>query len=102
MFGCGEPSASRALSGPDAAAQRLLQTETLKQATLDQILHARSRTAWPLVLMGGALGLIGAVGATLTNLTRPTADGRVHTLPSDARTVRLGIFDSTLPNLLEI
>ncbi len=101
MFGCGEPVRSWSLP-PHPAVARLLERPELKQAALERVLQARSRSRWPLVVIGGALGIVGAVGAALANFGGPTANGRVHTVPSDERSVRLGVFDSSLPNLLEI
>src|SRR5262249_61303282 len=51
------------------------------------------------VAVGGSLGrsVIGAVGEAYT-----ARGGRVHRIPSDDRTVRLGVFDSTLPSLIDI
>jgi len=102
MFGCGEPSAPLGLPIPERAARRLVQIDDLNQAALERVLLARSRNIWPLAVVGAALGVVGAVGAALASFSSPPTKGRVHTIPSDERTVRLGVFDSTLPTLLEI
>jgi acetamidase/formamidase len=98
MFGCGEPTHVWSLT-PHPAVQGLLGRPELNPAAIDHLLGARARTPWPLVAVGGLLGL---VGSAFSAFGSAPAAGRVHTVPSDARTVRLGVFDSTLPNLLEI
>lgn len=108
MFGCseltvpwGQPTgfAERAYQ---ARGDRLRHLDQLDRTALDAVLEARARTPWPLAALGGVLGLFGALGTTLSSTGGPSTNGRVHTLPSDERTVRLGVFDSRLPNVLEI
>jgi acetamidase/formamidase len=108
VFGCGELTAPWGLP-PDfaerayqARGDRLRYIDQLDRATLDALLEARARTPWPLAALGGVLGLFGALGTTLGSTSGPSTNGRVHTLPSDERTVRLGVFDAHLPNVLEI
>jgi acetamidase/formamidase len=80
--------------------------DELDQAALDAVLEARGRAAWPVAALGGVLGLFGAFGTLLSTIAGPsgrqTEDARIHIVPSDERTVRLGVFDSSLPNVLDI
>jgi acetamidase/formamidase len=66
--------------------------DELDQAVLDAAIEARRH--------GAAL----AMGPPSGNPSAPPKeqDGRVHVVPSSSETVRLGVFDTTLPNLLEI
>jgi acetamidase/formamidase len=109
MFGCSE-SASTWAFAPAVAnhafaqrADRLQHMDELDQSTLDGVLQARGRWAWPVLGLGGLLGLFGGFSFFATSGgSGPADDGRIHTLPSDERTVRLGVFDADLPNVLEI
>src|SRR4029453_16536981 len=96
MFGWGEPSAAWTLALQPTG--RLLERRLVEPAALDAVLAARAHRVWPLVALGGLLGLVSTSLASLGG----SGDGRVHTVPSDERTVRLGVFDSGLPNVLEI
>jgi acetamidase/formamidase len=122
MFGCGEASdsyrftddvANAALNGRQA--DRLWHMDALRQDTLDAFLTARGRDRRRVLFAGGLLGMLAAIGPHFRQLAhaeplgksaarvpseQPT--GRVHTVPSTSATVRLGQFDSTLPNLVEI
>jgi acetamidase/formamidase len=108
MFGCGELTVPWGLPtgfaerAYQARGDRLRHLDQLDRTALDAVLEARARTPWPLAALGGVLGLFGALGTTLASSGGPSTIGRVHTLPSDERTVRLGVFDSRLPNVLEI
>ncbi len=120
MFGCGEPlvggslgfAADVAEAGFGLRADRLLKLGDLDRDAVDWARHARHRArSW---LLGG-VGLFGAVGPFLGHLSLASNGGgsargsgsesrvgRIHIVPSTSETVRLGVFDSTLPNVLEI
>jgi acetamidase/formamidase len=62
---------------------------------------------------GGLLGILAAAGSLFTRVAAaarpepsgapgPAGGGRVHTVDSTEATVRLGVFDTTLPNVVEI
>ena len=122
MFGCGETFGSDFVMGHDVAAQacgtrqldRLRHLDRIERDTLDRVLDARGRDRRSLLLLtGGLLGLLAGIGPALkmafaaggggtpTGAAQPQV-GRVHTVPSTQDTVRLGVFDSTLPNIVEI
>src|SRR5919201_7153928 len=89
MFGCGEGvGGGRFHLNPDAAeaafqprADRLRHMDQLNQAMLDPGSSTEPESR--------------------ASSTSPTP-ARVHTVPSGPETVHLGVFDSTLPNVLEI
>lgn len=117
MFGCGEPlfggrlgfSAEVAEAGFGLRADRLYAAGDLDRDALDAARqmrhHARS---W---LLGG-LGLFGALRPPTSHLSLASTGGgsnrdgdrvgSVHAVASTSDTVRLGVFDSTQPNVLDI
>ncbi|HET6320042.1 MAG TPA: acetamidase/formamidase family protein [Chloroflexota bacterium] len=103
MFGCGDsmhalpaqPPARDVASALKSRVGRLLHMAELRRDALDAALT---------LTLGGTLGVLGSTLLT-TSVTSPShtsREGRIHVLPSDGRTVRLGVFDSTLPDLLEV
>jgi acetamidase/formamidase len=94
VFGCGEnlirfqmcADVSVALWRPRS--DRLLHMDELNQESLDGALTARRRGQ--------------RFAAQPVHGSSRSSNGRVHMVPSTSDTVRLGVFDSTLPNLLEI
>jgi acetamidase/formamidase len=115
VFGCGQASLGHEglTFAPDSiryayasGADRLRHSEHLNRDAIDGLYELRRR-ARSMVLAGvGVFGLLGpllaaAAGGVAAGHGR-RGDARVHTLPSTAETVRLGVFDSSLPNVLEI
>jgi len=124
VFGCGEPlfggalgfAAEAAEAGFAPRADRLYRGDDLDREALDWARAARQRARnW---LLGG-VGQFGALRPLVNQLSLavtgggganagsggaggPTRVGRIHVVPSTSETVRLGVFDSTLPNVLEI
>jgi acetamidase/formamidase len=120
VFGCGEAVAPGALGfGGEVAeaayrlrADRLRNSDDFDPDALDWARRARREArAWVL----GGLGVLGLLGPLVGQLrmsggggsgsgsgSRASGNGRVHTLPSTPETVRLGVFDTTLRNVLEI
>ena len=99
MFGCGEALASgNLLSLSERAyglsADRLRHWDGLDRDALDWARELRLRAG---VWLASAFG--GGGGGTARP---PSATGRVHHVPSTPETVRLGVFDSTLPNIIEV
>jgi acetamidase/formamidase len=121
MFGCGEARglyrftdevANAALTA--CQSDRLTHMDVLRQDTLDALLTARGFNRRRL-LGGGLLGLLAAIGphfsqpvhaepmnTTPNNTLSAQPIGRTHIVPSSEDTVRLGQFDATLPNIVEI
>ena len=121
MFGCGEVDASYRFTDDVANAvlsvrqsDRLQHMDVVRQDTLDAFFTARALDRRR-VLFGGLLGLLAVIGPHFAQLAQaepmsaaPSSKlsaqpmGRTHTIPSAQDTVRLGQFDSTLPNIVEI
>jgi acetamidase/formamidase len=124
MFGCGESVGRGAFMFRDEVAQavygpradRLRHTDRIDQDVLEAVLDRRGRARRALLAVGGILGLLAAVGPAVAAFAEPRGSdkqarppaggsaqtGRVHTVPSTSSTVRLGVFDSTLPNILDV
>ena len=91
-------------------ADRLRTLGDLDRDAVDWAREARHRArSWLLSGVGvfGALGpFMGQLSLTSTggggSSKRMDSVGRIHVVPSTSETVRLGVFDSTLPNVLEI
>ena len=125
MFGCGENIGSSSFIFRDEIAQagyapradRLRHMDSLNQGSLEAVLDARGRARRTLLAAGGVLGLLAAVGPALATFAEPRGSergaqppaasasaqtGRVHSIPSTSDTVRLGVFDATLPNIVDV
>ena len=100
MFGCGDggpeqqltfaPAAVAAAYGPRA--DRLRRTDGLNLDVMDWLAELRLQ----------ARSLAGVLAASIARSGGGEKVGRVHVVPSTPETVRLGVFDATLPNVLEI
>jgi acetamidase/formamidase len=125
MFGCGESVASGSFIFRDEIAQagyapqadRLRHMDSIDQDSLEAVLDARGRARRTLLAAGGVLGLLAAVGPAFATFAEPRGSGRgaqtpaasasaqtgrVHSVPSTSATVRLGVFDTTLPNIVDV
>ena len=119
LSGCGaeqgigrvpDEAVDAAYTGP--VRDRLERREEIDHDTLDRFLSARGRERRTLIRAGGLLGLFAAAGRLFSGVARadahrgaplfPARGGKVHTVESTPATVRLGVFDTTLPNVLEI
>ncbi len=108
MFGCGEDGrtyrfgdeAAAALLRP--AADSLWHRDEVRQEALDALLSDRLRrhASRPSTPAGPAFG--SPAGGGGRPATQPTGEGHLHVIPSTTETVRLGVFDSTLPNLVDV
>jgi acetamidase/formamidase len=99
-----------AAAGYGLRVDRLRNFGDLDRDALDWAHQTRRRArSW---LLGG-VGLFGALGPLVGHLSLaasgggtinrgPEGVGRVHIVPSTSETVRLGVFDSNLPDVLEI
>jgi hypothetical protein len=79
------------------------------QGTFGGYLSARGRWRRKFLQASSFLGVLAAVEPWLTSqksgaepMRRSQPDGRVHVVPSTRETVRLGVFDTTLPPILTI
>lgn len=111
MFGCGESVGALSPHAPltPRALDRLRHADELEQPVVASALEARAQggPGWRGLAgrlgLSGAIGALGALGGRSGLIIPPRAPrGRVHRVPSTEETVRLGVFDATLPNLLEI
>jgi acetamidase/formamidase len=121
LFGCGDEKGTGVVREDikDAAfdkpaADRLLHRDELDQERLDGFLTARGRLRRHLLRASSFMGALAAIGPRFVKLahaaggdTSPAAgaaggDGRVHVVESNRETVRLGVFDATLPPIVTI
>jgi len=126
LFGCGDDKGTGVLREDIAEAvsskpvtDRLLHMDELNQESLDGYLTARGRSRRALLRASSFLGVLAAVGPWFSKLAnaaqssagkeaRPPAkrpareEGHVHVVESNEQTVRLGVFDTTLPPILSI
>lgn len=129
LFGCGDEQGTGVLREDlkDAAVtrraeDRLLHMDEMNQETLDGYLTARGRSRRTLLRASSFMGALAAVGPFFGKLAfaadkpgaAPTSDkhpsgsnaalkdGRDHGIDSVDETVRLGVFDATLPPIVTI
>jgi acetamidase/formamidase len=126
MFGCGESIGRGSFMFRDEVAgaaylpraDRLRHMDCIDRDSLEAALDGRGRARRALLAAGGVLGLLAAVGPAFATFAEPRGSdpraqppaasasaqttGRVHTVPSTSATVRLGVFDATLPNILDV
>ncbi len=124
LSGCGDVTGTGQVRD-EAAAQiyrgrqrdRLEHMDELNQDALEQFLAARGRDRREFLQTGGLLGLFAAAGTLFASVARADpmrrsarllataaagGGGKVHVVESSAATVRLGVFDSNLPNVVEV
>ena len=129
LFGCGDEKGTGVLredikdsAFTNRAADRLLHLDEINQGQLDDYLSARGRSRRRLLRASRFMGALAAIGPWFTKLVRaadspetnPDAphsnaaaqnkegEGRVHVVESNDQTVRLGVYDTTLPPILKI
>ena len=118
MFGCGEASLegtlaySRAVTenAYSAGADRLRHSDGLNRDVLDWLRETRLKARAVVLAGAGLFGLLGPLmatagsggGAASRNDAAEERVGKLHVVPSTSETVRLGVFDATLPAVLEI
>jgi len=117
LFGCGEDDGRRYMTEPDAVdaaldrrtRDRLLHRDEMDRESLEPYLASYRVSRRRLFGVGGIVSALAAITpASLLAALRPqpaeaaTGGGRTHEVQSTSQTVRLGVFDATLPNLLEI
>jgi acetamidase/formamidase len=130
LFGCGEENGTGVLREDikDAAftrraADRLLHLGEVDQEKLDGYLTVRGQARRQLLRASSFMGALATVGPWFSKLAHASVasdsaadsnlfasseasgssdEGRVHVVESNEQTVRLGVFDSTLPPVLKI
>jgi acetamidase/formamidase len=126
LFGCGDEKGTGVLREDITAAasskrvmDRLLHMDEVDQETLDSYLTVRGRSRRTLLRASSFLGVLALIGPWFSKLAiaaqkdagkqapvptkHPARDaGHVHVIESNAQTVRLGVFDTTLPPILTI
>jgi acetamidase/formamidase len=122
LFGCGDEKGTGVVredikdgAFDKRAADRLSHTDEVDQERLDGFLTARGRARRQLLRVSSFMSALAAVGPWFGKLARaadssdkaPAAgatggSGRVHVVDSNKDTVRLGVFDATLPPIVTI
>jgi acetamidase/formamidase len=126
LFGCGDEKGTGVLreditaaASSKRATDRLLHMDEVDQENLDGYLTVRGRSRRTLLRASSFLGVLAVVGPWFSKLAsaaqkdagkqapvpakRPAREeGRVHVVESNDQTVRLGVFDTTLPPILTI
>jgi acetamidase/formamidase len=128
LFGCGDEQGTGVLREDikDAAfgkraSDRLLHMDEVDQERLDGYLTARGRARRKLLRASSFMGVVAAVGPWFERLAHAAGapavkggpaqgshgrghsdEGRVHVIESNKETVRLGVFDATLPPIVTI
>ena len=121
LFGCGDEKGTGVVredikdgAFDGRAADRLLHMDEVEQERLDEFLGARGRARRQLLRASGFMSALAVVGPWFGKLAQAAgagdaapatpggSGGRVHVVPSNKETVRLGVFDATLPPILTI
>src|SRR5215831_8712773 len=121
LFGCGDENGTGVIredikdgAFTKRATDRLTHMEEVDQERLDGFLTARGRLRRQLLRASSFMTALAAIGPRFARLaqaaetaTAPAGsaangDGRVHVVESTPETVRLGVFDATLPPILTI
>jgi acetamidase/formamidase len=119
LFGCGDDNRRAYMVAPDVVEEtltprtrdRLDRMDELNQEALDPYVASFRVSRRRLVGASGLLGLLATVApasllaacsALRSRGDSGTSGGRTHTVASNAETVRLGVFDGTRPNVVEI
>ena len=119
LFGCGDEKGTgvirediKAGAVTPRSADRLLHMDEIDQERFDGYLSARGRARRQLLRASGFMSALAAVGPSFARLAQAAtpgagsgkagSTGRLHTVESTKETVRLGVFDATLPPILTI
>jgi len=121
LFGCGDEKGTGVIREDikdsafgNRAADRLLHMDEMDQERLDGFLTARGRKRRQLLRASSFMGALAAIGPRFAELAHaaeggnPTSgggssgNGRTHVVESTKETVRLGVFDATLPPIVTI
>jgi acetamidase/formamidase len=131
LFGCGDEKGTGVLredikdsAFTNRAADRLLHMDEINHERFDGCLTARGRSRRRLLRASSFMGALAAIGPWFTKLAYATDseesdaaapgnsavaqkkknddEGHVHVVESNDQTVRLGVYDTTLPPILKI
>jgi acetamidase/formamidase len=121
LFGCGDEKGTGVIREDikDSAfgkrtADRLLHMEEMDQDRLDGFLTARGRMRRQFLRASSFMGALAVIGPRFAKLAHAaeggdppatdasTGNGRTHVVESTKETVRLGVFDTTLPPIVTI
>lgn len=124
LSGCGEAvgegglGTARADAAVEARGERLADMPEFRNERVEELLDGRARSRREMLKAGGLLGALTAAAPFLSparaNEAGSSADlghgaplfpregGRVHVVESTPETVRWGIFDANLPNIVEV
>jgi acetamidase/formamidase len=121
LFGCGDEKGTGVIREDikDAAfdkrvADRLVHMDEVDQERLDGFLTARGRRRRQLLRASSFMGALAAIGPWFGKLAHAaeggnaapagasSGNGRAHVVESGKETVRLGVFDTTLPPIVTI
>jgi acetamidase/formamidase len=122
LFGCGDEKGTGVVredikegAFDGRAADRLLRMDEVDQERFDGFLTARGRARRQLLRASSFMSALAAVGPRFARLAQAAdnsngapatggggSGGRVHVINSTKETVRLGVFDATLPPILTI
>jgi acetamidase/formamidase len=121
LFGCGDEKGTGVIREDikDAAfdkrsSDRLLHMDQVNQERLDGFLNARGRLRRQLLQASSFMGALAAIGPRFGKLAHAAeggnpipagpsgGNGRTHVVESNRETVRLGVFDATLPPIATI
>ena len=121
LFGCGDEKGTGIVredikdgAVTPRSSDRLLHMDEIDQDRFDGYLSARGRARRNLLRASGFMSALAAVGPSFAKLAqaampgaaagadKATGAGRVHAVESTKETVRLGVFDATLPPILTV
>src|SRR6516165_5443237 len=121
LFGCGDEKGTGVIREDikdsafgNRAADRLLHMDEMDQERLDGYLTARGRLRRQLLRASSFMGALAAIGPRFLSLAHAaesgnpasagasSGNGRTHVVESTKETVRLGVFDATLPPIVTI
>jgi len=125
LFGCGEEQGTgivrediKAATVTPRTSDRLLHMDEIQQETLDSYLSVRGRSRRNLLRASTFMGALATVGPWFAKLAHATEaddkkqkrsggektgdEGKVHVVESTNETVRLGVYDTTLPPILKV
>ena len=120
LFGCGDEKGTLVIREDikdgafnERRADRLLHMDEVEQERVDGFLSARGRARRQLLRASSFMSALAAVGPWFGRLAQAAAtsdtaaattgvSGRIHVVDSNKDTVRLGVFDATLPPILTV
>jgi acetamidase/formamidase len=119
LFGCGDEKGTGVIredikegAFDRHASDRLLHMDEIDQERFDGFLTARGRARRQLLRASSFMSALAVIGPWFSRLARAadrsnmgpadSGSGRIHVIDSTKETVRLGVFDATLPPIVTI